>query len=434
MVVQLPTEPEIDPTSSDDVEAGVIDDARARHRRERWAGAVVAAIAVGIGLLFGLGGGGGGSGAGRQPGGSGSSPSAGHSSSRAVGVLAGRGVSASEFGLLAPGVGWGVLGSGFYVTHDGGLRWNGQSTGTQHGRPATVTGFGLTGDITANITATASPSARVLAIGFIDGRAASSCKPPRYPATGAGAILLTADAGRTWSTHLLPGCNDATSLSFINATTGYAVLNASARDSEIYRTTDGGRRWKLVGRFPAPMSISFGSRDDGLALVTTNNASAAGALYRTTDGGRSWQRARFCGPTSDSTRTVYCGAPTSFGSRGVVLAIEQNLAKSRSDRAFIYTTSDAGSHWARHGLPPLDSPEAPSFSAPNANDLFVYSLNGVLHTSTDGGRSWSSIREPAFRDLSQMQFVSADYGWVLANGHFDYTTDAGRTWEPIGTR
>src|ERR1700722_13171235 len=60
MVVQLPSEDDV-AASPPDVEAGVIDDARARHRRERWAGAIVTLIAVGIGLLFGLGGGGGGS-------------------------------------------------------------------------------------------------------------------------------------------------------------------------------------------------------------------------------------------------------------------------------------------------------------------------------------------------------------------------------------
>jgi hypothetical protein len=437
MVVQLPTETETEPTTADDVEAGVIDDARARHRRERWAGAIMAAIAVAIGLAFGLSGGGGGSGAGRHPRGSGPSPSAGHNSSRPVAVIADRAVSATQFGLLAPGVGWAVLRNGLYVTRDGGGRWLGLSVDTRRGdhyASVSVPGFGLTGDVSANITATATPSANVLAVGFIDGRAASACKPPRYPATGAGAITLSDDAGRTWSMHILPGCDTATSLSFINASVGFAVLGDARRSSSLYRTDDGGRRWKLVSRFPAPMAVSFGTRDDGLALVTPNTKQGAAVLYRTTDGGRTWQRSRFCGDMPDPTFTVYCGLPTSFGRRGVVLAIAQDVSKAHSDHAFLFSTADAGRHWVRHAVPPIDSPEMPSFSAPDANDLFVYSLNGALHTTTNGGRTWSTIKQPAFRDLSEMQFVSADYGWILVRGHFDYTTDAGRTWKPIGTR
>jgi hypothetical protein len=101
MVVQLPREPETDATLADDAESGVIDDARARHRRERWAGA--------IGLLFGLGGGGRGSGKARQ-GGSGATPAgSGHNSVRPLAVVPGRGVVTNEFGLMSAGVGWAVF-------------------------------------------------------------------------------------------------------------------------------------------------------------------------------------------------------------------------------------------------------------------------------------------------------------------------------------
>jgi photosystem II stability/assembly factor-like uncharacterized protein len=434
MVVQLPPENDVAPPPAD-VEAGVIDDARARQRRERWAGAIVAALAVAAGLVFGLSGGGGGTGAGRHHGG-GSAPGAGvRGSSQPVAVIT-HTPYVMQFGLLAPGVGWSANGAAFYLTRDGGRAWRELSRDTDNGSHyanVAVPGLGLDGDIGADITATASPAASVLALGFIDGRAAASCKPPATPAEGAGTIVLTANGGRTWSTYVLPGCSITTSLSFVSARVGFAVLGGTPRSSSLFRTDDGGRRWRLVSRFPAPMVISFGNRSDGLALVTENNKSGAGALYRTTDGGRTWQRSRFCGPTADPTLTVYCGEPSSFGRHGVVLAIAQDLAR-RTDRAFIYSTSDAGRHWTRHGVPPLDSPEMPAFSAPSANDLFVYSLNGVLHTTTNGGRSWTSIREPDFKDLTQMQFVSADYGWVLARGHFDYTTDAGRIWKPIGTR
>lgn len=437
MVVQLPSEPEIGPTPAAAVEAGVIDDARARHRRERWAGAIVALIALGVGLFFGAGGGGGGSGPGRRHnGGRGDAGATARGASQPVAVLT-RTPYAMQFGLLAPGVGWSANGGAFYLTRDGGRAWDALSRDTTSGSRyahVAVSGLGLSGDIGAGITAGSAPSAGVLALGFISGSLASSCKPPATPAEGAGTVVLTTDGGRSWSTHILPGCSITTSLSFINARVGFAVLGGTPRASSLFRTDDGGRSWRLVSRFPAPAVVSFGNRADGLALVTANSRSGAGALYRTTDGGRTWQRSTLCGPTSDPTRTVYCGEPKSFGSSAVVLAVTQDLAKSATDRASVYTTSDAGRRWTRYRVPPMTSPEMPAFSAPNAHDLFVYSLDGVLHTSTDGGRTWSSMREPAFRDLTQMQFINADYGWILARGHIDSTTDGGRSWRPAGTR
>jgi photosystem II stability/assembly factor-like uncharacterized protein len=435
MVLQLPSEKDaIEPPAA--VEAGVIDDARARHRRERCAGAVVAALAVAAGLLFGLSGGGGGSGAGGHHGGSGAPNAASRSSSESPAVIT-HTPPVTQFGLASADLGWIANGSAFYVTHDGGRSWDELSRATgklsrYHQR--SIPAFRPIEAISSNITATSSPSAGVVAIGLTTRLVpmTAACQPPGQFLTE-GAVVVSGDAGHTWSTHIFPGCSTPTSLSFINARAGFAVFNSVTRSSSLYRTNDGGRHWQLMSRFPAPMAISFGNRHDGLALVTANNRSGAGALYRTTDGGRTWQRSRVCGPTADPTLTLYCGEPSSFGSRGVVLAIAQNLAKARSVDAFVYTTSDAGRHWTRRRIPPPYSPEAPSFSAPNPNDLFVYSLNGVLHTTINGGRTWSSIREPGFRDLSQMQFVSADYGWVLAQGQLDYTSDGGRTWKPIGS-
>lgn len=246
---------------------------------------------------------------------------------------------------------------------------------------------------------------------------------------------MTTDAGRTWSTHILPGCKTATSLSLISARVGFAALNANAgvRRSDLYRTVNGGARWQLVRRFAAPMNVSFSSAEDGLGLSIPKSPYGAGLLYRTADGGHTWQRSYICGPTRDPTLTVYCGEPLTFGSHAVLPAVVQNLA-TRVDRALVYTTADGGLHWVSRSVPLLHSPKFPSFSAPSAKDLFVYSLNGVLHTSTDGGRTWNFIRAPHFKNLDQMQFVNAHYGWILANGHFDYTADGGRTWTPIGSR
>jgi hypothetical protein len=69
MVLQTPQQP---PSPDRDVDAGVIDDARDRQRKQRWIGAAVIAALVVAGLIIGFAGGGGGSGGnGAGPGGRG---------------------------------------------------------------------------------------------------------------------------------------------------------------------------------------------------------------------------------------------------------------------------------------------------------------------------------------------------------------------------
>lgn len=433
MVVQLPPDQDSSPHPTD-VEAGVIKDARARHRRERWAGATIAALAIAAGLAFAFdGGGGGGSAAsgrdhGRRP------PRGGNQPSSQISGTVTHVRSVLDFGLLAPGVGWVATDRNFDLTHDGGFHWR---TSSQSGSYPGAVHVAIGGKpphrpLAEELGASSSPSARVLALSYLSHR-----RIPRacheHGSQLVGVLALSADAGSTWATRPLPGCALPQSLSFVNAKVGYVVSTADTHDSSLYRTDDGGVRWHRVSRFSAPMTVSFGTRSDGLAFVTPNTVLAAAVLYRTTDGGRRWRRLSFCGDTRDPTFTVYCDAPLSFGAHGLVLAVAQDLTKAHSDHAFLYSTADAGAHWTRRSVPPLDSPEMPAFSAPNPRDIFLYSIDGVMHISTNGGRSWSSISEPQFRTVEQMQFVNAHYGWLLSAHGLDYTVDGGRSWRPVGS-
>jgi photosystem II stability/assembly factor-like uncharacterized protein len=80
------------------------------------------------------------------------------------------------------------------------------------------------------------------------------------------------------------------------------------------------------------------------------------------------------------------------------------------------------------------------FAAPNANDLFVW-LSPYLYASTNGGITWSRHEERTLvpagigsnaQNLSNMDFISGRYGWYDLVGTFDYTTDGGRHWTPLG--
>ncbi|MCL2420045.1 MAG: YCF48-related protein [Conexibacteraceae bacterium] len=411
-----------------EIDAGVIEDARRRQQRQRGIGAALFAAAALAGLALGLVFGSGGAGAGAAPRNHGHGSSAGaaaHASPQVVVTSTHVPPSIFTFGLLAPDVGWVSNGIGFYLTRDGGRSWGALSLDTHHGNRYgyfAVPGFGMSGDIGPNITASASPNPATLALAFDDGRAYRTCHTT--PAVGGGALTITADGGRTWRTQIMPGCVTPISLSFVSATIGFA---AAGRSPALYETTDGAGSWHRVARLPA-VDIDFTSTSNGWALG--NNGKG---LYHTTDGGRIWQRAGICGHGS-----VSCGAPHFFGNDGVINAWRITGTTDRV-HPLVYTTSDGGRSWVPFDVPvsaTVGGHGLPVFAAPNANDLFVM-YGGVLNRSTDGGRSWTAIPEPvldAKGSAGNLQFANAEYGWYDNGSRLYYTPDGGVTWKPVGGR
>jgi photosystem II stability/assembly factor-like uncharacterized protein len=342
----------------------------------------------------------------------------------------------SEFGLLAPGVGWGANGIGFFITRDGGHRWT------------TVPVPDLSGDIVANLLASASPSPEDLILSFTGGSAAydRACPHPVSLADPAGVVAISTDAGRTWRVSHHLHCDVFTALSFVTSHAGFALAPASA-DVALDGTSTGARSWHHLGTAPvsnqnADASIDFGTARDGWAIRTEQagtGASDRGRLSETTDGGHHWRPASICQSAADATVTVTCQTPVFRGAQGAVLAVSVNRRTHR-DHLLSYTTVDSGRSWITHTLPAgpilqryVAQQQPIPFSAPSPRDLDVL-LSGTLLLSSDRGRHWLQIPQPALTGSGQIDFVTRNDGWADVGGHFDSTTDGGRIWQPIGTK
>jgi photosystem II stability/assembly factor-like uncharacterized protein len=432
MIVETPWLP---PAPDQEIEAGPIKDARARQRRHRGiAAALIVAAALAAGLILGFTGGGGGSRAGRHSGARGSgAPAAGHASDQGPAAVSVRlPPNVGQFGLLAPRVGWAVNGVGFFITRDGGHRWN------------SVKVPNLSGDILAELYTTASPAPDALVLSFTSGSSTydRTCPGAPGPAIGAGALAVSTDSGRNWRAASLPACRLATSLSFLDPKAGFALVHESPARQAVYGTTNGARSWHRQGTIPISSngSIAFASQIDGWAVRFTppTGASLRGKLYRTTDGGRTWTPSDICLGTPVGSITTTCQTPRFFGTTGVMPAVAAN-STTRTDRLLVYTTKNAGRTWSAHAVPVgqalkwyIIQGQPIPFSAPNPRDLFVF-LDGALYTSVDGGRAWSRLPEPHLSGYAVLDFASAEYGWIQAGSHFDYTTDGGRHWKQIGS-
>ncbi len=111
-------------------------------------------------------------------------------------------------------------------------------------------------------------------------------------AVGAQGIFATRD-GVHWARQY-QGAEPFAGVDFINASTGWAVATG-----HLFRTTDGGSRWTIVGEGPQPLrSVHFATPSLGWGIAGGAHVGAvhgwlvpsvAGMLVMTTNGGRDWQ-------------------------------------------------------------------------------------------------------------------------------------------------
>ena len=169
-------------------------------------------------------------------------------------------------------------------------------------------------------------------------------------AAGRDTLLRTADGGATWTALKEPCQGELTSVHFVSPAVGYAVAAApgnadgtftSALGGSLVRTTDGGAIWTAVTGAPAnPQSACFASAADGYL-------GTPGHIWRSTDGGQRWTLAltepgSSAGRPAVDTPEIECAGSTGLW----VLFLGQGAALSHSPY-LAYATQD-GRQW--HGL------------------------------------------------------------------------------------
>ncbi|WP_341504094.1 YCF48-related protein [Gallaecimonas sp. GXIMD4217] len=209
-----------------------------------------------------------------------------------------------------------------------------------------------------------------------------------------GVIVKGDDAG--WQQQMSPVASLLTKVSFLDASTGFAV----GHDATILQTRDGGVSWQIRHREPELqrplLDVLFLSEHEGIAI------GAYGLFLRTTDGGASWQRELHQGFLSaddqayldevkESSEEDYryeldgmlphLNAVARDGQGRLLLAGEMGL---------VALSEDDGKSWQR-----LDSGYQGSFFTVTAVDdgqWLVGGLRGNLYRSDDNGNSWNRLR------------------------------------------
>src|SRR5258705_8643067 len=256
-----------------------------------------------------------------------------------------------------------------------------------------------------------------------------------------GELWRTEDGGKSWdkiSGKAVGGlfCG----VSFIDAQRGWA----GNFDGQIWRTTDGGSSWVLLSRpqgddnhdsLICPQQVSFMDEYHGWVI-------GAFSIWRTDDGGRSWIPSLSMGKVEN-----VLWQPTHIS------LASQNVGLVSASGGIVHRTSDGGRTWQSQKLIP---------GASDATDVlfinertswltgFVSSTEAQpgtrLYRSDDSGESWRPVQiADDHTYIHSVCFKSANEGWAVGRvwikpggmrGIILHTKDGGKSWQetPVGDR
>jgi photosystem II stability/assembly factor-like uncharacterized protein len=146
-------------------------------------------------------------------------------------------------------------------------------------------------------------------------------------------------------------------------------------------------------------------------------------ILRTTDGGKTWQEiANPC-----KTQGNYRQRLSQFSTQYLWLVCASD-ADADVQVSYVYHSSDGGSHWGSKNAGPKNA--APTgLQAFGAQQLAVLATTDGLMRTNDGGITWQRVVAPTgdfgFGKVETIDFTN---GWALGFGTIHYTRDRGRTW------
>lgn len=269
-------------------------------------------------------------------------------------------------------------------------------------------------------------------------------------------VYRSTDAGRTW-THL--GLDDAQQIPAIAVDPRnpdrvfVAVLGhpyGPSVDRGVFRSTDGGATWKKVlykDENTGASDLEIDPSDPNVVYASLWDArlgpsedgnefdGSGGGLFKSTDGGDTWRPLKK-GLPADLAQIDVAIAPSNPRRLYATLSTtEPNQYMSGAGLGF-FRSDDAGESWTRITTDPrpmmlIGGGDLPVPRVDPHNPDVVYSASIVTSRSTDGGRTWSSLRGAPGGDDYQNVWISPDDSNVILLGSDQgavVSVNGGRTW------
>jgi photosystem II stability/assembly factor-like uncharacterized protein len=216
------------------------------------------------------------------------------------------------------------------------------------------------------------------------------------------------------------------SISFADASQGWAVGGSEQQSGAILHTDDGGAHWGEQG------SELFDSWDLEFFAVDAIDAQEAWAiaasrfpettiyLAHTTNGGTTWQWV-------DTGVEGMLSAGYAYVQGGMAFADAQH-GWAGGGAGMVVHTGNGGDTWQAQTLP-NEYGHVQTQTA--VSDLVGWVAGEYLFRTTDGGSSWSAMTADV-GEIFDIQAVDATHGWLVgAGGAIAFTVDGGDTWQTV---
>jgi len=207
-------------------------------------------------------------------------------------------------------------------------------------------------------------------------------------------------------------------------------------ETRLYKSTDGGESWGLVGgglppdEWAVSLALSPNYANDQTIFAGVSSGLTGGGVYKSTDGGHSWHLA--CLGLSDLLVQGVTVSPD-YADDATVFA--------HSYHQGLFRSTDGGAHWTAMGERYAGDPKdrrlgtmalSPAYTTDSTLWAGMSGLSrSALLASTDGGNTWQELMSGEAEALALSRAFAEDR---TAFAVFDgvgllRTTDGGHTWE-----
>jgi photosystem II stability/assembly factor-like uncharacterized protein len=171
--------------------------------------------------------------------------------------------------------------------------------------------------------------------------------------------------------------------------------------------------WQIIKTFQPTQtlhSIRFANENVGYTVSTLYNGSTFN-IHKTEDGGETWID-QSSGHTSTRFKDMH--------------VFSEDTVMMCGNFGIVITTFDGGETWTTDTV----SENGDHFFGISfvGHTGYVAGNSGAIYKTTDLGENWQVVDPPIVSAISEVYFLTEDYGFVCGLNFIYYTTDGGQSW------